>query len=297
MQVLRRRSHDRAAFDAVIRGGMRTVVLCSSVYSETACAMTVRLAQSGYAPVGAIALSTLDPGTLLRKLGQWGTRDVARYAIAKLFPQNTGKREYLRNPHLKPLLAHRDEFFRNLRGIARQYDFPIVACLDQNAASCVAQLKEWSPDLIIFTGGDILRKQFLDVPRLGVINMHLGLLPEIRGMSSPEWSLLKDVPVGVTVHYIDSGIDTGSILRRCEFPDAARCDSIADLRNRLIAFGVERVAEVVVALDRGFLAASPQSELDRDNQFFVMHEWLQARAVERLKKNCRSSVPAGTSHG
>ena len=276
---------------------MRTVVLCSSVYSETACAMTVRLAQSGFVPVGAVALSTLDSGTLLRKIGQWGVRDVARYASAKLFPQRTASREYLRNPYLKPVLLHREQVFRNLRKIAREYHFPIVACRDQNAASSVAQLKDWSPDLIIFTGGNILRKQLLNVPRLGVINMHLGLLPEIRGMSSPEWSLLKDVPVGVTVHYIDSGIDTGPVLRRCEFPDAARCDSIADLRNRLIAFGVERVAEVVVALDRGFLAASPQSELDRDNQFFVMHEWLQARAVERLQQNSRSSVAGGMSHG
>jgi folate-dependent phosphoribosylglycinamide formyltransferase PurN len=276
---------------------MRTVVLCSSVYSETACAMTMRLAQSGCTPVGALALSTLDPGTLLRKLGQWGVRDVARYAVAKLFPQKTGEREYLRNPYLKPVLMHGEQVFRNLREIAREYDFPVVACTDQNAASSVAHLKEWSPDLIIFTGGNILRKQLLDVPRLGVINMHLGLLPEIRGMSGPEWSLLKDVPVGVTLHYIDSGIDTGPILRRCEFPDAAQCDSLADMRNRLIAFGIERVVEVVLALDHGSLAASPQSELDRDNQFFVMHEWLQARAAERLNKNCRSSLAAGTLHG
>jgi folate-dependent phosphoribosylglycinamide formyltransferase PurN len=276
---------------------MRTVVLCSSVYSETACAMTVRLAQSGCTPVGAIALSTLDPGTLLRKLGQWGLREVTRYAVAKLSPQKPGKREYLRNPYLKPLLMHREQVFRNLREIAHEYAFPIVACRDQNESSSVAQMKEWSPDLIIFTGGNILRKQLLDVPRLGVINMHLGLLPEIRGMSSPEWSLLKDVPVGVTVHYVDWGIDTGPVLQRCEFPDAAQCDSLADLRNRLIAFGIERVAEVILAVDRGSLAASPQSELDRDNQYFVMHEWLQTCAVERLKKNCRSSVGAGTSHG
>src|SRR3979411_1562669 len=51
MQVFRRRSHTRTALDAVLRGGgMRTVVLCSSVYSETACAMTVRLAQSECVP-------------------------------------------------------------------------------------------------------------------------------------------------------------------------------------------------------------------------------------------------------
>jgi folate-dependent phosphoribosylglycinamide formyltransferase PurN len=276
---------------------MRIVVLCSSVYSETACAMTVRLAQSGCVPIGVLTLSTIDAGTLLRKLGQWGLRDVARYAGAKLFPWKTDGGEYLRNPYLKPLLTDREHPFRNVRDVAREHDFSIVTCSDQNAASSVAQLRQWAPDLIIFTGGNILRKELLDVPRLGVLNMHLGPLPEIRGMSSPEWSLLNDVPIGVTVHYIDSGIDTGPILRRCEFPDAAECVSLADLRNRLIAFGIERAAEVVLALDRGSLTASPQSELDRDNQFFVMHDWLQARAVKRLRKSSRSPVVAETAHG
>ena len=65
---------------------MRIVVLCSSVYSETACAMAVRMAKLGHVPVGALALPTADRGTLLRKLEQWGARDVLRYARAKLIP-------------------------------------------------------------------------------------------------------------------------------------------------------------------------------------------------------------------
>jgi hypothetical protein len=68
---------------------MRVVVLCSSVYSETACAMAVRMAQLGHTPVGAVAISTWHRGTLLRKLGQWGARDVFRYARAKLIPHRS----------------------------------------------------------------------------------------------------------------------------------------------------------------------------------------------------------------
>jgi hypothetical protein len=67
------------------------------------------------------------------------------------------------------------------------------------------------------------------------------------------------------------------------------------LRNRLIAFGVERIAEVVKALDEGSISATPQSDLDRDHQFFVMHDWLQERAAERLA-NSWEAVP-GTVHG
>jgi folate-dependent phosphoribosylglycinamide formyltransferase PurN len=274
---------------------MRVVILCPSPYSETSCAMAVRLAQLGYVPTGAVTLPSLDLRTLARKLGQWGAREVVRYAQTKLISRNRMDTQF-RNAYLKQLLQTRTGSFRSLREVAACYGFPIVACKDQNAPDAIAQLNAWSPDLMVFTGGDILRKQLLQVPRLGVINLHLGLLPEVRGMSSPEWSLLSDVPVGVTVHYIDAGIDTGPILRRCEFPDTAQCASLDDLRNRLIAFGIEMVGQVVTALDRGTISAMPQSNLNEDDQYFVMHEWLQAQAAQRLKKG-RLAAAAVRSHG
>jgi folate-dependent phosphoribosylglycinamide formyltransferase PurN len=272
---------------------MRIVVLCSSLYSETGCAMAVRLAELGYVPVGALALPTVDRGTLLRKLGQWGVREVSRYARAKLIPHHGDGQARVRNPYLQPFLKRDGGVFRSLREVAAFYGFPVTVCDDQNAPNSIAHLREWSPDLIIFTGGNILRKQLLQLPRLGVLNVHLGFLPEIRGMSSPEWSLLNRIPVGITIHYMDAGIDTGPILRRCEFPDVGQCNSLSDLRNRLIAFGVEKVAEGIAGLDQGTISATPQPDLDKDNQFFVMHEWLQARAADRLTRSPYKEPPGG----
>jgi methionyl-tRNA formyltransferase len=263
---------------------MRIVILSSSVYSETACAMASALAQAGHVPVGALALRTLHRATVLRKFAQLGVHGVAQYARTKLIPHHGDNPQPLQNPHLQPLLAHGDRVFRSLREVAASYDFPVANCDNQSAPASISRLKEWSPDIMVFAGGNILRKPLLDVPRLGTLNAHLGLLPEIRGMGTPEWSLLNHVPVGVTIHFVDAGIDTGPILQRCEFPDAARCESLIDLRNRLIAFAVTQLVDVVVALDRGTITATAQSDLHKDNQFFVMHEWLQARAAERLAK-------------
>jgi folate-dependent phosphoribosylglycinamide formyltransferase PurN len=258
--------------------------LASSVYSETACAVAVRVAELGYVPSGALALSTLNPGTLLRKLGQWGPREVARYARAKLIPHSGAAQGSLRNEYLDPWLERGDKYFRSLREVGKSYDFPIALCHDQNATKSITLLREWAPDLIIFAGGNILKRPLLAVPRFGVLNVHLGLLPEIRGMSSPEWSLLNDVPVGITNHYMDAGIDTGPILQRLEFPDAKRCGSLSELRHRLIAFGIQQIGNVISALDRGALSPAPQPEQDKDQQFYVMHELLQARAAERLAR-------------
>lgn len=274
---------------------MRIVVLCSSVYSETGCAVAARMAELGHVPVGALALRTLDSPTLLRKLGQWGVSGVARYARTKFIPQRHDGGRTSHNPYLQPSLNPvATAFFRSLRQVAALYDFPITVCSDQNAPNSIACLRAWSPDLIIFTGGNILRQPLLEVPRLGVLNVHLALLPEIRGMSSPEWSLLLGVPPGVTIHYMDAGIDTGPILQRCELPDWKLCESLGDLRNRLIAFGVAKLGDLVAALDRGTISATtqcaPDSTPGKDNQFFVMHEWLQARAADRLTKGRGSSV-------
>jgi methionyl-tRNA formyltransferase len=168
--------------------------------------------------------------------------------------------------------------------VASTYGFPVVTCSDQNSPRAVAQLEQWSPDLAIFTGGNILRDQVLKVPRLGILNSHLALLPEIRGMSSPEWSLLCGVPLGITIHFMDSGLDTGPILLWREFAGAEGCDSLADLRNKMIAEGIELIAEAVAGLDRGTISAVPQADREKDRQFFVMHERLKAVATRRLKE-------------
>jgi folate-dependent phosphoribosylglycinamide formyltransferase PurN len=274
---------------------MRIVILGSSPYSETGCAVSARLAQLGYVPVGALALPSWDRSTLLRKLGQWGLRDSLQYAAAKLAPGQSTLRKQVRNPYLEKALRHGDGVFRSFREVARAYGFPVVTCGDQNSPRAVAQLKQWSPDVAIFTGGNILRDEVLKVPRLGILNSHLALLPEILGMSSPEWSLLCGVPLGITIHFMDSGIDTGPILLRREFA-SDDCDSLDDLRNRMIAEGIELIAEAVVSLERGTISAVPQADREKDCQFFVMHEQLKAVATRRLKEG-RLNPVAGRCDG
>lgn len=279
---------------------MRIVVLCSSVYSETACAVTVRLSEQGHIPAGVLSLSTLHRDTLLRKLGHWGFQRAAQYARAKLVARRRHEHCRLQNPHLEPWLKHAGSAFLNLRDVSKVYGFPVSLVANQKSPDAISRLKAWSPDLIVFTGGNILSKQILVLPRFGVLNIHLGLLPQVRGMSSPEWSLLNDVPVGITFHYMDSGIDTGPILQKCEYPDLAVCESLADLRHRLIAFGVDKLGHVIADLDRGTIVSTsqppPNGSRNGDNQYFVMHEWLQKRAATLLARQ-NQSASAETMYG
>ncbi len=267
---------------------MRVVVLCSSPFSETGCAVAARLAQAGRIPVGALSLSSWDRQTLLRKVGQWGLGDSIRFARAKVGPTKAN-RQQIRNTYLQKMLAREGGVFRSMFEVAQHYGFPVKPCADQNSPQAIEQLKQWSPDVGIFTGGNILREATLKQFRLGVLNSHLALLPEIRGMSSPEWSVLQGVPLGITIHIMDAGIDTGPILLRREFAKPPDCDSFPDLRNRMIAAGIDLIVETLAALEAKSVAPTQQTSQPanvraHDSQYYVMHDRLKALATRRLRE-------------
>jgi len=58
----------------------------------------------------------------------------------------------------------------------------------------------------------ILKTPLLDAPQLGFINTHPSLLPYNRGKHYNFWALVEQVPFGVTLHRVDSGVDTGDIV-------------------------------------------------------------------------------------
>ena len=84
-----------------------------------------------------------------------------------------------------------------------------------NSDESLAALAASEPDLILsIRYGGILREAAIAVPRLGVINLHSGLLPDYRGVMATFRALLHgEQSIGTTLHYIsDPGIDTGDII-------------------------------------------------------------------------------------
>ena len=57
----------------------------------------------------------------------------------------------------------------------------------------------------------ILKKQVIEIPRLGCLNFHPSYLPYNRGKHYNFWTIVEDTPFGVTLHWVDEGIDTGDI--------------------------------------------------------------------------------------
>ncbi len=75
------------------------------------------------------------------------------------------------------------------------------------------QVSEFNPELILVFGTNILKGNLLKLPALK-LNMHLGLSPYFNGTSSNFWPMFQEKfeYVGVTIQYLDAGIDTGNII-------------------------------------------------------------------------------------
>jgi len=83
-----------------------------------------------------------------------------------------------------------------------------------NQTDAISRLNEYGADLFVsMSFNQILKKQILESAPLGFINCHAGALPFYRGRNILNWVLINDEKeFGVTVHYVDEGIDTGDII-------------------------------------------------------------------------------------
>jgi methionyl-tRNA formyltransferase len=143
-----------------------------------------------------------------------------------------------------------------------------------------APLAALAPDLAVLLGADIMPPSWLGVPRLGTINAHYGLLPAYRGMNVTEWSVLQGDPVGVTVHLVEPGIDTGPILLRERItPEPA--ETFETLRRKHQELAAELLVAAAKALEAGTARPVPQSP-DAGRQYYRMHPALRRVAERRL---------------
>ena len=103
----------------------------------------------------------------------------------------------------------------------------------------VATLKSLKLDVGLHKTGVIYRDVTIDAFSLGILNHHIGILPDYRGRSVVEWSILQGDPVGITVFFIDTGIDTGSRVLISEEVDISSCRSVTEAKQYL--FDLDRV--------------------------------------------------------
>lgn len=122
------------------------------------------------------------------------------------------------------------------------------------------ELSAFSPDLIVVAAyGQILPKEILELPRLGCINIHGSLLPRFRGAAPIQRAILEgDAETGITIMYMEEGLDTGAMLAKRSTPIERK--NGAQLHDELAVMGAELLLETIAKLESGQLEAEPQDD-------------------------------------
>lgn len=121
-----------------------------------------------------------------------------------------------------------------------------------NETENAEMIRKWNPDYIAVFGSSILKDNIIDMFPHRIINMHLGLSPFYRGSGTNFWPLYDEVPeyVGVTIHYLDKGIDTGEIIAQAR-PNIKPEDTQHSIGNKTIKAGVDALIAVLKRFERG----------------------------------------------
>jgi methionyl-tRNA formyltransferase len=173
--------------------------------------------------------------------------------------------------------------FKSVGELHKQYTIPVIYCKDLNAPVVVEELSRIQPDLVVFTGGGLIRKDVLAHSGQGLVNCHMGVLPGYRGRDVVEWPLLEGQydRVGLTVHFMDEGVDTGDILRiKTLLPKPG--ESRVQLRERLEGMMPSLIVETSLDVLDGSIQRQPQAP-GAGKQYFFMHPRLTAITEAKLK--------------
>ena len=149
---------------------------------------------------------------------------------------------------------------RDLESMAVKYGINLIKNRNVNSVEFIKKVKTYVCDLFVSLSFDqIIRKQLIYLPPYSTINCHAGKLPFYRGRNILNWCLINDEnEFGITVHYIDEGIDTGDIITQRCFPITDQ-DTYATMLDRAHIECANLLYSAVKQIQAGTADRIPQS--------------------------------------
>jgi methionyl-tRNA formyltransferase len=159
-----------------------------------------------------------------------------------------------------------------MRSIAHRLNIPYLYLSRDNKEQLITFLQAIRPDILCVASlSQLLKKEVIDVPRYGVLNLHPSLLPKYHGPFPWFWQYYEcEQEWGMTVHRIDEGQDTGPIVEQELFTVDTGSD-IYDTMAKAAPIGARLMLEAVNKIEAGTAQFTPQP----------LHNYPKARIVKR----------------
>lgn len=180
-----------------------------------------------------------------------------------LYDSNRKKRMFLKSGLLFLL-------FNFINGVRFKYETIEFKPKDEKITDI---LKEKELDIGFHKLGFILKKNLLDCFKIGLLNDHWAILPFVRGRSTIEYSIILGFPMCVTTHFVDEGIDTGSIVKIFPYTNLSEiCSSVAEIKKKIKSDLENRIFDSIknISMNKNQIKNEKTSGLT----FYSMHDTL-----------------------
>ncbi len=156
--------------------------------------------------------------------------------------------------------SHRPRVSR-IKRLAQELAIPVRQPERIRRRSGWEPVADLEPDVLVVADyGQILPARLLAAPRLGAVNVHASLLPELRGAAPAIWAVARGHRrTGVTTMLMDAGLDTGPILLQRE-TEVGATETAGELLARLAPLGAELLMETLSGLAGGRIAPRRQDD-------------------------------------
>ncbi|HYW10513.1 MAG TPA: methionyl-tRNA formyltransferase [Longimicrobium sp.] len=188
----------------------------------------------------------------------WGTPAFALPALRALSEEGHVVVGVVTQPD-RPAGRGRGVAFSPIKQEALEEGIPVLQPEKARGDEFLAQIRALDADIsVVVAYGQILKPEVLAVPRLGSVNIHASLLPELRGAAPIQWAIVRGHAMsGVTIMRMEAGLDSGPMLMRVEESIEPE-ESASELGARLAEIGAEALVETLMLLEAGGIVEEPQ---------------------------------------
>lgn len=151
-----------------------------------------------------------------------------------------------------------------LQELGKKYHIDILINSNVNSPEFLGEIYKYNADLFVSMSFDqIFKADLINLPRLKTINCHAGKLPYYRGRNVLNWVLINDEKeFGITVHYVDAGIDTGDIILQKTYK-ITDDDTYKTLLDRAYCGCAEVLYDAIKKIQCGNVQTIKQNSIDQ----------------------------------
>lgn len=150
-----------------------------------------------------------------------------------------------------------------LKEWARKLDIDFIPIRNVNSNESIEKISKYEADILVsMSFNQIIKKPLIGLTKNGFINCHAGKLPFYRGCNVLNWVLINgEDHFGVTVHYIDEGIDTGDILSQ-EISVINDYDDYGSILKRATSICAKLLYESLIKIKNSNINPIKQTSID-----------------------------------